>query len=363
MTLADGADALAVDIVISNHNYGAFVDAAVQSALGQQHPQVRVVVVDDGSTDDSRERLGAYASTVDLVLQENRGQAAALNAGLARCRGDIVLFLDADDVLRPDVATRVAAAFAADPRAAKAQFRMDVIDATGQPTGATKPPPHLPLPSGDLRRAEVCFPFDIPWLPTSGNAFRATALRRILPIPVHGDRRCGADWHLTHLATLLGSVVSLEQVGASYRVHGANRYEPQQARLDLGHVRETIGFAQTTVPALERLADEIGLRRPSRVLSVSDLGNRLLSLRLDPALHPLPDDTIRGIVADGVRASRRRFDVSPPMRLVYVAWLAAVAVAPRALARRLGELFLFPQRREALNRLLGRLQRPRAGVR
>ncbi len=363
MTLADRADALAVDIVIGNHNYGTFVGAAVESALGQRHPRVRVVVVDDGSTDNSRERLSAYANSVDLVLQENRGQAAALNAGLARCRGDIVLFLDADDALRPHVAAHVATAFAADPEAVKAQFRMDVIDAAGKSTGATKPPPHLPLPSGDLRRAEVCFPFDIPWLPTSGNAFRAAALRRILPIPEQGDRRCGADWHLIHLTTLLGSVVSLEQVGASYRVHGANNYEPAEARLNLSHVRQTIAFAQTTAPALERLADEIGLRRPARILSVSDLGNRLLSIRLDRGGHPRSDDTVRGLLADGVRASRRRFDVSGAMRLAFVAWLAAVAVAPRPLARRLGELFLFPQRRATLNRLLARLQRPLAGAR
>lgn len=363
MTPAERADALAVDIVISNHNYGAFVGAAVESALRQQHPRVRVVVVDDGSTDDSRERLSPYADSVDLVLQRNRGQAAALNAGLAGCRGDIVLFLDADDVLRPDIATRVATAFAADPGAVKAQFRMEVIDAAGQPTGATKPPLHLPLPSGDLRRAEVCFPFDIPWLPTSGNAFRAAALRRILPIPEHEGRPCGADWHLIHLATLLGPVVSLEQVGASYRVHGANRYEPQEARLDLDHIHDTIGFAGTTVPALERLADELGIRRPARILSVSDLGHRLLSIRLDRGGHPRPDDTVRGLLADGVRASRRRFDVSGAMRLAYVAWLAAVAVAPRPLARRLGELFLFPQRRTTLNRLLARLQRPFAGIR
>lgn len=348
-------DGLAVDVVISNHDYGAFVTDAIESARAQDHPEVKLVVVDDGSSDDSRERLGAYADAVEVILQPNRGQAAALNAGLARCKGDIVMFLDADDVLLPGVVARVAAAFAADPLVAKVQFRMDVIDSEGRPTGATKPPPHLPLPSGDLRLAEVTFPFDLAWLPTSGNAFRADALRRILPIPEHDYPRCGADWHLIHLATLLGRVSSLEEIGASYRVHGANNYELQEERLDLDHVRETIGYARTTARALERLAGELGQERPDRILSVSDLANRLLSRKLEPGLHPIPEDSTWGLVADGVRAAGRRFDVSWPMKLIFVAWFAATAASPRALARRLGELFMFPARRGVFNRALARL--------
>ncbi len=357
MSPGNRADALAVDIVIANHDYGAFVADAVDSALAQHHPRVRVVVVDDGSTDDSLERLAGYAEVVTLLSQDNRGQAAALNAGLEHCRGDVVVFLDADDVLRPEMAGRAAAAFAADPALARAQFRMEVIDAAGRATGATKPPSHLPPPSGDLRRAELAFPFDIPWLPTSGNAFRAAILRRVLPIPDSKHSRCGADWHLIHLTALLGPVASLEEIGAAYRVHGANSYEPQEQRLDLAHLRETIGYAAATSHELERLADELGLQRPQRILSVADLANRLLSRRLEPALHPLPGDSVPGIVVDGVRAARRRFDVAAPMRLAFVAWFALAAVAPRPLVRWLGELLTFPARRGGLNRLLGRLRR------
>ena len=114
MTPSRGDD-LAVDIVIINHNYGAFVAHAIDSARGQGHPNVHVVVVDDGSTDDSRERLTAYMESVEIVLQVNGGQASALNTGLARCSGDVAILLDADDVLTPDAAARAAAAFAADP--------------------------------------------------------------------------------------------------------------------------------------------------------------------------------------------------------------------------------------------------------
>ncbi len=346
-----------VDIVINNYNYGRYLAAAIESACSQTHDRVRVIVVDDGSTDESREVLSNYRERVIAVLKENGGQASALNAGLEHCESDIVLFLDADDTLKPQAAARVAAAFAADPSLAKAQFRMEVIDAEGRPTGVLKPPVHLPMPRGDQRRAELAFPFDLAWLPTSANAFRVDLLRTILPIPEQAFPKCGADWYLIHLMTLLGNVDSLEEACGCYRVHGANNYEPSAPRLDLAHVRQTIGFAQTTSEALLRLAAELDLPHPERILSLADLGNRMVSLRLQPELHPVQSDSRRGLFANSARAARRRSNVSAAMKLVFVAWFAAIAVAPKSLVRRLAALFFFPESRTSLNQALGRLQR------
>jgi hypothetical protein len=349
---------LVVDIVINNHNYGAYLGDAIESARGQTHERVNVVVVDDGSSDDSRTVLADQGDDVTVVLKENGGQASALNAGMERCRGDVVVFLDADDTLHPEAAARVAAAFAADGAVSKVQYRMDVIDADGRDRGEIKPPLHLPLPGGDLERAELAYPFDLVWLPTSGNAFRADAVRRILPIPEDSYPVCGADWYLVHLTTLLGRVVSLDSVGASYRVHGANSYEPQQASLDLDQLRQTIVFAAATREHLLRLAAELGQPRPRRILSIADLANRLISLKLEPRRHPLPGDSRAGLLRDAVGACRRRDNVSPAMKLLFGLWFAAVAASPRPLARRLAEVFLFPARRDALNRVLARLHRP-----
>ena len=349
---------LAVDIVICNHNYGEFLGEAVESALAQTHPDVNVIVVDDGSTDDSRERLAAYADRVDLVLKENGGQASALNAGMERARGDVVIFLDADDTLRPRIAASAAHAIAADPRLAKVQFRMIFVDAAGRPTGATKPPAHLAAPTGDLRAAELAYPYDLPWLPGGGTAFRADALRSIFPIPEQDYPRYGADWYVVHLSALLGPAGWEDEVCADYRVHGRNGYELQEARLDLPHLQNSIVYARATTQALERKADELGLQRPRQILSVADLANRLLSLRLDPERHPLPGDSRLALVADGLRATRRRSDVAWPMKLAFAGWFLAAAIAPRPLLRRLGELLLFPaSRRGSVNRLLKRLQR------
>jgi hypothetical protein len=141
-------------------------------------------------------------------------------------------------------------------------------------------------------------------------------------------------------------------------VHGANSYEPQEASLDLAQLRQTIVFAAATGGHLLRLADELGQPRPRRILSIADLANRLISLRLEPSLHPLPGDTRPGLLRDAVGACRRRDNVSPAMKLMFALWFAAVAAAPRPLARRLAEIFLFPARRSALNRVLARLHRP-----
>jgi hypothetical protein len=355
--MSAGAD-LAVDIVIDNYNYARFLPDAIESACSQTHPKVTVTVVDDGSSDGSQELLRDYEERLAVVRKENGGQASALNVGFERCHGDVVIFLDADDTLRPDAAATAAATFAADPEVVKVQFRTEVIDAEGRATGAIKPAAHLPMPSGDVREAELASPFDLVWMATSANAFRTTALRRIMPIPERPFRTC-ADWYLVHLMALLGPVVSLDSVSGAYRVHGANNYEPQAAELDIGHLRETIHFSEATGAKLLELAAEVGLPHPDRILSIADLANRMISLRLQPAEHPNPDDSRGALVADAARAARRRTNVSAPMKLIFVAWFAAMALAPRPLARRLALWFLFPQQRPGANRLLGLLQRNR----
>lgn len=350
------ANSPSVDIVVTSHDYARFLPAAIDSACAQTHPDVHVVVVDDGSSDGSREVLRDYEDRVEVVLKEQGGQASALNAGLERCHGEVLLVLDADDVLRPQAAERVAAAFAAGPELSKVQFPMAIVDAEGKPTGAVKPGGHLRAPVGDQRRAELASPFDLPWLPGGGTGFRTQAVRRILPIPAADYPRSGADWYLVHLTALLGEAALLDEVCAEYRVHGGNAYELARDRIDLGHVREAIVFAGATTRALEALADELGLEYRRPILSCADLANRLVSLRLEPQRHPLPGERRGTLLADAVRATRSRFDVSPPMKALLVAWFAFEAIAPKPLARPLAELFLFPGRRSGFNRLLGRWQ-------
>src|SRR5690242_12522755 len=90
---------LSVSVIIPTFNRAALVTQAIDSALSQTHAPDEIVVVDDGSTDATPELLAQYGPTIRVVRQENRGRSAARNAGIQNSRGDLILFLDSDDVL------------------------------------------------------------------------------------------------------------------------------------------------------------------------------------------------------------------------------------------------------------------------
>ena len=211
-----------VSVVVTNYDYAGYLPAALDSCLAQDWPNVETVVVDDGSTDGSREVLDRYRGRVRTVLQDNRGQAAAFAAGLADSRGDVVLFLDADDVLLPTAASAAVDAFLREPAAVKVSWPMLEIDAAGRRTGARLP--EGPLPSGDLRplvEAQGADCYLSP--PTSGNAWSRRYLERVLPAPEEDFRR-GADGYLITLAPLHGLIAALPDPHSCYRVHGRNGF-------------------------------------------------------------------------------------------------------------------------------------------
>src|SRR3954451_10124620 len=231
-----------VTVVVNNFNYERFLSTAIESALAQTHPDVEVVVVDDGSTDGSRAVMAAFAPRIRVVLKDNGGQTSALNLGMEVAGGDVVIFLDADDALAPAAAQR-AAELLADPAVVKAHWPLLEIDATGTELGRRHPA--VPLPAGDLREAlieggpEACvFP------PTSGNAFSAGFLRGVFPLPdvPTSIGSASADAHLSMLAALSGRVARWEEPLGFYRVHGANSFAaktlPERLRHNVAHLEQ-----------------------------------------------------------------------------------------------------------------------------
>src|SRR5256886_12063249 len=97
-----------VSILINNYNYGRFLREAIDSALRQTYTNTEVIVVDDGSTDDSRPIIAGYGSRIVPVLKENGGQASAFNAGFAVSKGQWICFLDSDDFFAPAKAQAIA---------------------------------------------------------------------------------------------------------------------------------------------------------------------------------------------------------------------------------------------------------------
>ncbi len=123
-----------VSVVIPCYNAGRWVGATLESVLAQSYRPLEIIVVDDGSTDDSSEVLRRFESAGALVIrQKNAGQTAALNRGLAHARGQLIQFLDADDLLAPEKIARQVARLAgrhdAVAMAEWARFREDPAEA------------------------------------------------------------------------------------------------------------------------------------------------------------------------------------------------------------------------------------------
>lgn len=107
-----------ISTVIPTYNYDRFVTVAVESALSQTYPNHEVIVVDDGSTDETRDRLTPYEGRIRYLYQENQGLSAARNTGIRASRGDLIAFLDSDDVWHPEKLTMQARYLEAHPELA-----------------------------------------------------------------------------------------------------------------------------------------------------------------------------------------------------------------------------------------------------
>lgn len=202
-----------VSIVVNNYNYGRFVEQALESARAQTYP-CELIVIDDGSTDDSRARLARWADRVTVVLQENGGQYSAYNAGFAESSGELVVFLDADDWLYPDAIERAVAAFA--EGVVKVHFRLELVDERGTRLGSKIP---STLAHGDVASRMLNRGILYASAPGSGNVYRRAALERLFPLPEPDGDRVGADFFTIFGVALFGRVAGLADPAGAYRVH------------------------------------------------------------------------------------------------------------------------------------------------
>jgi glycosyltransferase involved in cell wall biosynthesis len=208
-------------IIIDNFNYERYLSRAIESALKQTYGSIEVIVVDDGSTDASRAVIHRYDGQITPVLKENGGQASAFNAGYAVSQGDVVSFLDADDVLLPETMERAVQALQ-DPDVAKVHWPLYEIDEWGKRTGGIVP--WGELPSGDLHSHVVANgPDTLLFSPTSGNVWARRFLQNIFPVP-EVEYRMAADAYLGDLAPFFGKVERLMAPAGLYRIHGRNHH-------------------------------------------------------------------------------------------------------------------------------------------
>ncbi len=318
-----------VSIIIDNYNYERFLPRCIESALAQTYQNTEVVVVDDASTDGSREVIGRYGSLVPVFRVKNGGQAAALNSGFAASRGDIVIFLDSDDYLEPESAARVVASWR--PATAKVQYRLALVGENGEVIDLM-PSADILFDSGDVTQL-LLKKGRYRTTVMSGNAFDRKVLDRILPIP-ESEFRISADGYLVTLAPLFGGVVSLEETLGGYRVHAQNAWATW-AGVDGRRFRKALEHDTQRYRALAHKAAELGFEVPDDPGRHDwvHLESRLCSLCLEPDQHPFRSDSRAALAWNGFRASWEDLQLSLKRRSILATWFLSVGLLPRRLAR------------------------------
>jgi glycosyltransferase involved in cell wall biosynthesis len=343
--------ALSVSVVIANWNYAEFLRVAVDSALALDWPDVEVIVVDDGSTDGSRGVIDSYGGRILALYQANGGQRAACNTGFARTRGDVVIFLDADDKLEPSLVHELAAVWR--PSTSKVQFQMRVIDAGGKPTGAVFPQfDGVPTPRQIRQWAMRAGAYPTP--PGSGNAYARWFLDEIFPLT--GDEPA-SDSYCLAAAPYLGEVMTVAKPLVCYRVHGRN--DSAMSTLEVGRFAHELRRAQWRFRYGQQIARGAGMPIPDRVFrnSLAVLPYRLASLRLAPAQHPIAGDSLAAIVRDTLRAFFVPQGRGLAARLALLVWTLLVALLPESASKSLVVWrFVSPSRPPVVRRALAILR-------
>jgi glycosyltransferase involved in cell wall biosynthesis len=320
-----------LSIIIANYNYGAFVSAAIDSALSVDWPDTEVIVVDDGSTDHSRDVIRRYAGRITILEQENAGQRRAANNGFAVSSGDVVLFLDSDDVLNPTIAREVAAVWRAG--LSKVQVQMQRIGRDGAPSGGVFPEfAAAPTPTQIRRWMVETSAYPTP--PGSGNAYSRQFLDQIFPL----DGRCGeaSDSAPLAAAPYLGDVVTIVKPLVGYRLHGdndsdlmANPHERFPSQIATAYRRHL--YAMDISGNTAGRDALMPLFRSRHLLQL-----RVADRRLNPGTEtPIPTDSVARLFRDSFRAVAAPGPEPLSQRIAVMAWCLATLMAPSAQATRL----------------------------
>jgi glycosyltransferase involved in cell wall biosynthesis len=195
-----------VSVVMPAYNYAPFLREAIDSVLAQTYPYVELVVVDDGSTDETPAILASYGDRLTSVRQPNSGQAAAINRARRMARGELVGYLNADDVLEPGAVAASVEALRARPDAVMSFCDFALIDAASRRFARCTVP-------GDMDLAGI--------LRTGHSPFGPGSFVRQAADPPLWDTRLSRvpDFENSLQLACLGPFVHVPHVLASFRIH------------------------------------------------------------------------------------------------------------------------------------------------
>jgi glycosyltransferase involved in cell wall biosynthesis len=207
-----------VTVLVDTYNYAQYIEEAIDSVLAQGFPpeQMEILVVDDGSADNTADRVRKYGDRIQFFCKPNGGQASTLNFGIARARGEIVALLDGDDYWLPGKLQRVVAEFERHPEAGMVYHNF-LYQRDRSPD--LLPNRGLAGVSGflaDSRKSLLSYDLH----PTATLVFRRSVLQRLLPVPE--SLIVQADAHLSSCVLFIAPIVYIDQPLTVYRVHAGN---------------------------------------------------------------------------------------------------------------------------------------------
>jgi glycosyltransferase involved in cell wall biosynthesis len=246
-------------VLINNYNYGKFLNDAIDSTLDQTYSRIEVIVVDDGSTDDSHEIIKSYGNRIQSIFQPNRGQASAFNVGFAKSQGDIIFFLDSDDIFLPNKIEAIVNIFNQNPDIGWCFHPLRLIDNGHQTL-------HTEVYNGTsgvydirehIKRGKLRGKLPMNGTATSGMCFKRAFLSRILPMPE--EIRITSDDYIKYAAFGLDKGFITLQEYSLQRIHGNNAYtlQPQKKQLISEVEILTAYWLKHNFPELEKFANNI----------------------------------------------------------------------------------------------------------
>lgn len=235
-----------ISVIITTYNYADFIVDAIESVLAQTHPADEVLVVDDGSTDATSQRVAPYVDrgAVRYIVQENRGPSEARNHGIRLSSGDLIAFLDADDTWMPDKLRLQLDWLMAHPSASMVSGQMVWWSV---PRDERRVVTFEPLSQAAMRR-ELCVRNVV------GNPSMALVRRGAIEAvgPYDTTLRWGQDWEIFIRLARAGEIGFVPEPVIVYRWHrGSLSHEGRLEQLAMNHAisRKTIA---TFEPAWQR---------------------------------------------------------------------------------------------------------------
>jgi glycosyltransferase involved in cell wall biosynthesis len=338
MTRQEGP-ALKLSIIIANYNNRDLVGDAISSALAVDWPDKEVIVVDDASTDGSKDVINGFQGKVAAYFKrEESYQLGAHIFGFENSTGDVIIFLDADDLLEPDVMLEVAKLWR--PGVSKIQYRMNLIDRAGTQLGTAIP--QFPRKNDPVKLRRIhrrTMAYTTP--PGSGSAYSREFVRSIfatasvLNAPIAGQGRPlepgeeaalrASDAPLHTLAPILGDVLTIRKALARYRIGSPNHSVPLPVRFR-NRLRQDVQMARLFETAL-RQAHLPAVRDPLR-RNFGHLQHRFASRLIEPAAHPFPGDTAIGLGCRLMYAAITYPQMPLRDRTILLVWVIACALTP-----------------------------------